>query len=207
VEIPYVLVQGLVYTIVVHLMMGFQWTAAKFSWFFFLSFFSFLYFTYYGMMTVSISPNHQVASIIASFFYALFNLFSGFFIPKPVSSSFTVIHYLVLAVVNQTMTMETDGFIQCVGLLQRIPKWWIWYYWICPLSWSLYGLIVTQYGDLEDVIKVPGQPDQMIKFYVKDYFGYHTDFIGVVAAVLVGFSVFFAFVFAFCIKRLNFQQR
>jgi hypothetical protein len=49
-----------------------------------VSYFSFLYFTYYGMMTVSISPNHEVAAIFAAAFYSLFNLFSGFFIPRPV---------------------------------------------------------------------------------------------------------------------------
>ncbi|WOK98450.1 hypothetical protein Cni_G07162 [Canna indica] len=51
--------------------------------FYFISFFSFLYFTYYGMMTVSLSPNHQVAAIFATTFYSVFNLFSGFFIPGP----------------------------------------------------------------------------------------------------------------------------
>lgn len=172
VEVPYVLAQGLYFSLVIYSMMSFQWTAAKFLWFFFISFFSFLYFTYYGMMTVSISPNHQVAAILAATFYSLFNLFSGFYIPRP-----------------------------------KIPKWWVWYYWICPVSWTVYGLIVTQYGDLEDIIKVPGQSDQTIKSYVEDHFGFHSDFVGVVAAVLVGFSVFFASMFAFCIKKLNFQQR
>ena len=37
------------------------------------------------MMAVSITPNHQVAAIVASAFYAIFNLFSGFLMPKPVS--------------------------------------------------------------------------------------------------------------------------
>ena len=207
VEIPYVLVPGLVYTAIVYPMMSFQWTAAKFTWFFFITFFSFLYFTYFGMMTVSFSPNDQISSIIASFFYSMFSLFSGFFVPKPVSSTpFTVILQLIFStIINQLMTIATDGSF-CVGL-QRIPKWWIWYYWMCPLAWTVYGLIVTQYGDLEDIIKVPGQPDQTIKFYVKDYFGYDTDFIGQVAEVLVGFPVFFALIFAFCIKTLNFQRR
>ncbi|KAH7684878.1 Xenobiotic-transporting ATPase protein [Dioscorea alata] len=171
-EIPYVFIQGMYFTVIVYSMMGFQWTAVKFLWFFFISFFSFLYFTYYGMMTVSISPNHQVAAIFAGTFYSIFNLFSGFFIAKP-----------------------------------KIPHWWVWYYWICPLAWTVYGLIVTQYGDLEDTIQVPGEERQKIKDYVKHYYGYHTDFIGVVAAVLVGFSVFFAVMFAYCIKKLNFQQR
>lgn len=83
-EIPYVFIQGMYFTVIVYSMMGFPWTAVKFLWFFFISFFSFLYFTYYGMMTVSISPNHQVAAIFAGTFYSIFNLFSGFFIAKPV---------------------------------------------------------------------------------------------------------------------------
>ena len=85
-EIPYVLVQTSYYTLIVYAMVAFEWTVAKFFWFFFVSFFSFLYFTYYGMMTVSITPNHQVAAIFAAAFYSLFNLFSGFFIPRPVST-------------------------------------------------------------------------------------------------------------------------
>jgi ABC-type multidrug transport system permease subunit len=84
IEIPYVFLQASYYTLIVYAMMSFQWTAAKFFWFFFVSSFSFLYFTYYGMMTVSISPNHEVAAIFAAAFYSLFNLFSGFFIPRPV---------------------------------------------------------------------------------------------------------------------------
>ncbi|XP_042438786.1 ABC transporter G family member 42-like isoform X2 [Zingiber officinale] len=172
VEIPFVLVQALYYSIIIYSMMSFQWTVAKFFWFYFISFFSFLYFTYYGMMAVSLSPNQQVAAVLAATFYSLFNLFSGFLIPRP-----------------------------------RIPKWWLWYYWICPLQWTVYGLIVTQYGDVERYITVPDQPDQRTKNYVKVYYGYDADFMPVVAVVLVGFALFFAFMFAFCIKMLNFQQR
>lgn len=90
---------------------------------------------------------------------------------------------------------------------QRIPKWWIWYYWICPTAWTMYGLIVSQYGDLEDEISVPGGGLKKIKVYVEDHFGYSRDLMGPVAGVLVGFTVFFAFMFGFCIKALNFQHR
>ncbi|CAM8888399.1 unnamed protein product [Rhodiola kirilowii] len=173
VEIPFVLVQTSYYTVIIYAMVGFEWTAAKFFWFYFISFFSFMYFTYYGMLTVSITPNHQIASIFAAAFYALFNLFSGFFIPRP-----------------------------------KIPKWWIWYYWICPVAWTVYGLIVSQYGDVLAPIKVPGMADDpTIQWYVKNHFGYEPDFMGPVAGVLVGFTVFFAFMFAYCIKTLNFQTR
>ncbi|GLT50489.1 hypothetical protein SLA2020_239720 [Shorea laevis] len=172
IEIPYVFVQTTYYTHIVYAMVGFQWTVAKFFWFFFINFFSFLYFTYYGMMTISITPNHQVASIFAAAFYALFNLFSGFFIPK-----------------------------------SKIPKWWIWYYWICPVAWTVYGLIISQYGDVERSIKVPGSPDQPIRSYIESHFGYDPNFMGPVAGALVGFAVFFAFLYAYCIKTLNFQMR
>ncbi|XP_022777195.1 ABC transporter G family member 36-like isoform X2 [Durio zibethinus] len=173
VEIPFVLAQSSYYTLIVYAMIKFKWTAKKFFWFFFVNFFTFLYFTYYGMMTVAITPNVQVAATLSSAFYSLFNLFSGFFIPRP-----------------------------------RIPGWWIWYYWICPMAWTIYGLIASQYGDDERTIKVPGiEPDPTVKWYVKHHFGFHYDFMWAVAGVLVAFPVFFAFMFALCIKVLNFQVR
>ncbi|KAF3450693.1 hypothetical protein FNV43_RR06782 [Rhamnella rubrinervis] len=173
VEIPYIFVQTAYYSLIVFAMVSFQWTTAKFFWFFFISFFSFLYFTYYGMMTVSITPNHQAAAIFASAFYALFTLFSGFFIPKPI-----------------------------------IPKWWSWYYYICPVAWTVYGLIVTQYGDIEDTIKVAGMtPDPTIEWYVENHYGYDMNFMWPTAAILVGFAVFFALMVAVGIKVLSFQTR
>ncbi|XP_020587829.1 LOW QUALITY PROTEIN: ABC transporter G family member 42-like [Phalaenopsis equestris] len=172
VEIPYIIFQSLQFTTVVYSMMSFEWTAEKFFWFFFITFSTFLYFTYYGMMTVSISPNHQMAAILSSAFYAIFTLFSGFYIPK-----------------------------------SMIPKWWIWYYWICPLAWTVYGLIVSQFGDVDALIRVPGQADRPINLYVKEHFGYDRDMLGVVGVVLVSFSVLFAFIFVFCIRSLNFQRR
>ncbi|XP_023641554.1 ABC transporter G family member 29 [Capsella rubella] len=172
-EIPYVLIQTTYYTLIIYAMLCFEWTVAKFSWFFFVSFISFLYFTYYGMMTVALTPNQQVAAVFAGAFYGLFNLFSGFLIPRP-----------------------------------RIPKWWIWYYWICPVAWTVYGLIVSQYGDVEDTIKVPGMAtDPTIKWYIESNYGYDADFMVPIATVLVGFTLFFAFMFAFGIRTLNFQQR
>ncbi|KAJ9566593.1 hypothetical protein OSB04_002559 [Centaurea solstitialis] len=173
VEIPFVLVQTTYYTLILYAMLSFQWTVAKFFWFFFISFFTFLYFTSYGLMIVSITPNHQAASIFAAAINVLFNLFSGFFIPRP-----------------------------------RIPKWWMWYYWICPLQWTIQGLIISQYGDLDETIKVPGMSyDPTIKWYVQSYFGYDVDALGSVAIIIVAFTVFFASMYAYCLHKLNFQIR
>lgn len=72
----------------------------------------------------------------------------------------------------------------------------------------MYGLIVSQYRDVEDRISVPGMSfEPTIKWYIENHFGYDPDFMGQVAVVLVSFTVFFAFMFAYCIKTLNFQMR
>lgn len=61
---------------------------------------------------------------------------------------------------------------------------------------------------MEATIKVPNMArDPMIKDYIKDHFGYNPDFMGPVAVVLVGFAVFFAFMYSYAIKTLNFQTR
>ncbi|MCO5560583.1 hypothetical protein L7F22_014198 [Adiantum nelumboides] len=173
IEIPYVLLQTILYTLIVYSMLGFQWTAAKFLWFIFFMFLSFLYFAYYGMMCVAVTPSHHFAAIIASGCYGLWNLFSGFLIPRP-----------------------------------AIPIWWRWYYWGTPVAWSLYGLITSQLGDLDDqVVEVPGQGPKVVSDFITDYFGFHRSFLGVVAVMHVVFVILFAFVFAVCIKYFNFQRR
>ena len=82
--------------------------------------------------------------------------------------------------------------------------WWRWYYWACPVAWSLYGLVTSQFGDIEDTLL---DSNVTVKQYLDDYFGFKHDFLGVVAVVIVGFTVLFLFIFAFAIKAFNFQRR
>ncbi|KAK3416804.1 hypothetical protein EUGRSUZ_H02564 [Eucalyptus grandis] len=169
IEVPYVLMQAISYGIIVYVMIGFKWTVAKFFWYLFFMFFTLLYFTYYGMMAVGMTPNHHIASIVSFAFYAIWNLFSGFVVPRT-----------------------------------KIPIWWRWFYWVCPVSWTLYGLVVSQFGDLTNTLEDTGDT---VEEYMRDYFGYRHDFLGVIAAVMIGFTMLFAFVFAVSIKILNFQRR
>ncbi|XP_071733951.1 pleiotropic drug resistance protein 1-like [Rutidosis leptorrhynchoides] len=83
VEVPYIFVQTIVYSVIVYAMIAFEWTASKFLWYVFFQFCCFMYMTFYGMMTVAITPNANIAAIIAASFYGIFNLFSGFIIPRP----------------------------------------------------------------------------------------------------------------------------
>ncbi|KAL8189296.1 hypothetical protein R6Q57_028862 [Mikania cordata] len=168
VEIPYVFTQTIVYCLIVYAMMGFDWTATKFFWYTFFQFCCLLYMTYYGMMTVAVTPNANIAAIVAFFFYGAFNLFSGFIIPRP-----------------------------------KIPVWWRWYYWANPLAWTIYGMVVSQFGDYDDLL-VNGET---VKGYLDRYYGFKHDFLGAIAGVHIGLVIVFGFIFAYCIRAFNFQKR
>lgn len=170
VELPYIVAQAGVYCLLVYAMIGFDWTVVKFCWYLFFTFFALLYFTFYGMMTVAVTPNHQIAAIVSASFYGIWNLFSGFVIPRPM-----------------------------------IPVWWRWYYWGCPVAWTLYGLVVSQYGEMQTVIDQA--TGETVEMFLRRYFGFKYDFLGAVAAVNVSFALLFGFIFAFAIKAFNFQRR
>ncbi len=100
-------------------------------------------------------------------------------------------------------TCRMNLWLNLICLWQRIPIWWRWYYWGCPVAWTLYGLVASQYGDVEDVL----ESGETVKDFVRSYFGYRHDFLGVVATVIVWIPLFFAFIFALSIKAFNFQTR
>ncbi|KAJ4828263.1 hypothetical protein Tsubulata_012072 [Turnera subulata] len=168
IELPYILLQAIIYGLIVYAMIGFEWTAEKFFWYIFFMYFTFLYFTFYGMMAVAVTPNYNIAAIVASAFYGIWNLFSGFIVPRT-----------------------------------RMPIWWRWYFWACPVAWTLYGLVASQFGDIKEKMDT----GELVEDFVRDYFGFRHDFLGVVAVVIVGISVLFGFIFGFAIKVFNFQKR
>ncbi|KAK7822369.1 pleiotropic drug resistance protein 1 [Quercus suber] len=116
----------------------------------------------------AVTPNHHIATIVSTAFYGIWNLFSGFLIPRT-----------------------------------RIPIWWRWYYWACPVAWTLYGLVVSQFGDVKDML----DNGKTVEDFARSYFRFKQDFLGVVAVVVAGFAVLFSFIFAFSIMVFNFQRR
>ncbi|KAH6816231.1 pleiotropic drug resistance 12 [Perilla frutescens var. frutescens] len=168
VELPHIFTQTLIYGIIVYSMIGFEWTVVKFFWYIFFTYFTLLYFTLYGMMTVAVTPNHNIAAIVSSAFYGIWNIFSGFIIPKT-----------------------------------RIPIWWRWYYYICPIAWTLYGLIASQFGDVQDVLET----NETVEEFIREYYGFRHDFVGYVAVIVAGIAVLFGFIFALSIRIFNFQTR
>ncbi|XVF47913.1 hypothetical protein PTKIN_Ptkin03bG0148200 [Pterospermum kingtungense] len=168
IELPYTLIQSIIYGVIVYTMIGYEWTTYKFFWFLFFMYFTLLYYTFYGMMSVAVTPNFNIAAIVSTFLFRVWNLFSGFIIPRT-----------------------------------RIPIWWRWFYWACPMAWTLYGLIASQYGDIEDTF----ESGETVKHFLRSYFDFRDDYVWVVAIVIVGICVLFGFIFAFSIKTFNFQKR
>jgi len=85
IEIPYILVQSILYVAITYPMIGFHWSVQKVFWYFYTTFCTFLYFVYLGMMIMSMSSNLDIASVLSTAVYTIFNLFSGFLMPGPVS--------------------------------------------------------------------------------------------------------------------------
>lgn len=165
----------------------------------FFMFFTFMYFTFYGMMAVAMTPNSDIAAIVSTAFYAIWNIFAGFLIPRPVSAP--KLTPCTLKHLYSICTVDAKAYM--TGL-QRMPIWWRWYSWACPVAWTLYGLVASQFGDITNVTLEDGE---IVKDFVNRFFGFKHDNLVYVATAVAGFTVLFAFVFAFSIKVFNFQRR
>ncbi|CAM8923252.1 unnamed protein product [Rhodiola kirilowii] len=88
----------------------------------------------------------------------------------------------------------------------RIPKWWIWVYYITPTSWTMNALLNSQYGDVHSDMDVFGK-QQSISSFLEEYFGYRHDHLPLVGVMLFVFPFLYALLFAFLVGKLNFQRR
>ncbi|KAF9599142.1 hypothetical protein IFM89_035421 [Coptis chinensis] len=171
VELPYIATQTLLFGFITFFMINFDRTIGKFLLYLVFMFLTFTYFTFYGMMAVGLTPNATLAAVISSAFYSLWNLLSGFLLPKP-----------------------------------SIPGWWIWFYYISPVAWTLRGIVSSQLGDSEDHIVGPGF-EGTVKEFLETSLGFGPGMVGVSVAVLAAFVIFFFGIFAISVRKLNFQRR
>ncbi|CAH1419416.1 unnamed protein product [Lactuca virosa] len=88
-----------------------------------------------------------------------------------------------------------------------IPGWWIWFYYLCPIAWTLQGLIGSQLADVEEPITGPGGFQGTVKGYLKEALGIESNMIALSAFMLFAFSLLFFLIFALSLKFLNFQKR
>ncbi|TVU11154.1 hypothetical protein EJB05_44721 [Eragrostis curvula] len=171
-EIPYMLVQVFIFSAVVYPMVGFQQDITKFFWFVLYVTLSFMDFTLYGVMVVSLTPNQEIAAALSFFIFVIWNIFSGFIIPR-----------------------------------KMIPAWWRWMYWADPAAWTVYGLMLSQLGDRMELIQVPGQPDQPVSEFLREYLGLQDKYFALVTALHIGLITVFGVVFCISIKYVKFHRR
>ncbi|KAI3810521.1 hypothetical protein L1987_20137 [Smallanthus sonchifolius] len=88
----------------------------------------------------------------------------------------------------------------------KIPKWWLWMYYLTPTSWSLNAMLTSQFGDVKTEIVVFGEV-KSVEDFLKDYFGYHHEQLPLVFVLLAIWPLVLAVLFAYCIAKLNFQRR
>ncbi|CAM6086376.1 unnamed protein product [Calypogeia fissa] len=173
IELPYVFASSALYSSISYTLIKMYWKADKFFWYLYFVFCSQITFSYWGMMTVSLTPTPQLATILAGCFYNIWSLFSGFVLPHP-----------------------------------KFPVWWKWAYWLDPISYNIYGTLVSQFGDLDDVYTVAQGGSQMtVKQLLRKSYGFRHSFLWFVAWMSIMFPIVFAVVFVICIKFLNYQQR
>nr|XP_010316522.1 ABC transporter G family member 31-like isoform X2 [Solanum lycopersicum] len=171
IEIPYVMIQTLIYGVITYFMINFEREAGKFFLYILFMFLTFMYFTFTGMMVISVAPTQHLAAIISSALFSLWNIMSGFIVPKP-----------------------------------SIPEWWIWFYYINPVAWTVRGIISSQLGDVETRITGPGF-DGTVKDYLEVRLGFGPGMIWWSAAMLTGFCSLFFAIYAASVKLINFQKR
>ncbi|KAG8046967.1 hypothetical protein GUJ93_ZPchr0008g11832 [Zizania palustris] len=172
VEVIYNIIQGILYTVIIYSMIGYDWKVDKFFYFMFFIAASFNYFTLFGMMLVACTPSALLANILITFALPLWNLFAGFLIVRP-----------------------------------AIPVWWRWYYWANPVSWTIYGVVASQFGEYDSSLSIPGGNPTSVKQFLDDNLGIRHSFLGYVVLAHFGYVIAFFFVFGYSIKFLNFQQR
>lgn len=186
VELPYMLVQVLIFSSIVYPMIGFQLTAGKFFWFFLYLVMSFMYYTLYGMMTVALTPNIEIAMGLSFLIFIFWNVFSGFIITREVQHP------------------TSDEWSKIV---QMMPLWWRWVYWADPAAWTVYGLMFSQLADRTEKILVPGLGEQTVREFLEGYLGLQDRYFELVTCLHLAIIGLFTFLFFLAIKHLNFQRR
>ncbi|XP_020585995.1 pleiotropic drug resistance protein 2-like isoform X2 [Phalaenopsis equestris] len=115
--------------------------------------------------------------------------------------------YQIAGIVSSFFYSFWNLFCGFVMPRKMMPVWWRWMYWANPVSWTIYGVLASQLGELDNGVEIPGEPSVDVKTFLKLKLGYEHDFLGIVAVVHVAFVFVFTFVFAYSIKFLNFQKR
>ena len=98
-------------------------------------FLTFTYFTFYGMMVVGLTPTQHMAAVISSAFYSLWNLFSGFLIPKKVSVTFIMANATIISLCVFSMESKIYIVLWC-RIIMDYYKMLVTFFYICEVLYD-----------------------------------------------------------------------
>ena len=184
------------------LQVGFAPEASKFFWFVLIFGLTLMMFTAYGIMCINLTPEMGLAGLFLSFFFGFWNLLCGFLIAQPFIPGWWIwcacrrggggVGAPVVDLMGyseykpRTPPHRTHPAPRCT------PSHFCRCYWINPIAYTLYGLIVTQLGDLTTtyvtdftgaLVTVPA--------FLEQRFGYKYDMRVPIVFILLAFVLTF----------------
>eukprot|EP00798_Chlamydomonas_sp_ICE-L_P003260 gene3260-13284_t len=178
VEIPYIIVQAIVYSLIVYWMVGFEADVVKFFWFLGFNFLNLISLTYFGMMAINLTPAPEFGAVVASFFMSIWNLTCGFTIPRPNMPDYWVWLFWI-----NPPAYVLYGL--CASQLGDITD-----------STITYGGLTA---DTEITVTVAK--------FMEDVWGFKHNFIGWTLFILFAFVIFFRVLSIVALTKLNWQSR
>ena len=89
----------------------------------------------------------------------------------------------------------------------RAP-WWLWAIYASPTSWTLWGTVTSQLGDVENEFLIDMSGNQVsVAQFVRDFFGFRHDWVGYTVLLLIAFILFFRVTAVWALCYLNFSKR
>ena len=87
VEIPYLIIQSLIFTPIVYFMIGFKLEAEAFFLFFIVFMQSISLYTFMGQLFAYLTPSQPIAFMLGGLNHLLWNIFNGFLVPIPLMAA------------------------------------------------------------------------------------------------------------------------
>lgn len=233
VEVPWLLLQAILFVPPVYLMVGFQAEAAKAFYYTLMFLASITFYTIFGQLMVYATPSQQMAQVLGSGV----NCECGFwgtawceawrgaravlwewcmvrqsiaahvlFPPRPPRHPGQTRHPLITKTQHRPLSVTFNLANGFVISYPAMPHYWRWLNRVVPTTWVLYGLGASQLGDVSTGVQFAGRRMPVSKF-VASLFGYHHDFRSAALGLVLGYVVVLRVASVLVLKWCNFLRR
>jgi hypothetical protein len=211
VEMPYLLLQAIIFVPVIYFMIGFKVAFEPFLLFVIIFMQSITLYTFMGQLFAYLAPTAPVAALLGGLNHFLWNIFNGFLVPNPImakgwlwlnyiSATTYVIHGLAASQLGQE-----EKLIVVPGVFNSLCRRTAWalsfiYIWLC-------------HQQLDCHVGYPGCSQRQVercptvRVYLDEYFGYEYSFRWWCVLILFGFIVVFRVASMIVLKVINHEHR